>query len=75
VNKYWTDWTERVGFSALYAIITVLIASIPSIESEYKPWIILIGIPLLNAAKNALASKVGDPNSAAMLTTRQEAKP
>lgn len=63
MRKYWRDAIERILWTALAAALAaggVYIADLPEV---YIP----IATVVLTTVKVAVAKKVGDPNSAAML--------
>lgn len=63
MRKYWRDALERILWTALAAALAaggVYIADLPEV---YIP----IATVVLTTVKVAVAKKVGDPNSAAML--------
>ncbi|MFD9124367.1 hypothetical protein [Kitasatospora sp. NPDC059571] len=64
-SKYVIDLAERVGATAAEAGLSVLITE----AGNLPPWWALILLPALAAAKGALASFIGRPDTAAALPT------
>ena len=59
-KAFWIDLAERVGFSALYAGVSVATVDLADLPYEYTP----VLIAALAALKGVLASRVGNPDTA-----------
>lgn len=62
-KAYWLDLGERVGATAGEAVLGVAITEFSSLPV----WWAALLVPVLSAAKGALARYVGSPSSASLL--------
>ncbi|MER6350689.1 hypothetical protein ABT186_02235 [Streptomyces sp. NPDC001634] len=70
-KTYWLDMVERVGATAGEAALGLAITEFSSLPM----WWAALLVPVLSAAKGALARYVGDPSSASLLRRKPSMAP
>lgn len=70
-RTYWLDLGERVGATAGEAALGVAITEFSSLPV----WWAALLVPILSAAKGALAKYVGDPGTASLLRRKPAVTP
>lgn len=67
-KKFVIDASERIGWTAVSALLSAATVYITKLPSEYIP----VGTVVLTMLKTLIASRIGDKSSAALLPTTKE---